>query len=260
MGVGGYSSGPGRARRGAPPRADARARTERRAGLDQPPARAVGAGGRRDLRADAVVLRKEGLCRRQSRSTPSSSKASNVRSSKFEVPAGPDPWRLPGRARNQRGHGGGGAASWCGARLMWRWSIKPGERDLAAVREEYRRAGIPARAEPFLDPVAARNGRGRPRDLAARARRRWPNWRPAGRPAVLVPFPAATDDHQRRNAEVLEQAGAAVLLEERRPDAGSAGLRVRPTCSADRATARADGRRRCARSPGPTRPRASWTA
>jgi UDP-N-acetylglucosamine--N-acetylmuramyl-(pentapeptide) pyrophosphoryl-undecaprenol N-acetylglucosamine transferase len=37
----------------------------------------------------------------------------------------------------------------------------------------------------------------------------------AGRPAVLVPFPAATDDHQRRNAEVLDRAGAAVLLHER---------------------------------------------
>jgi UDP-N-acetylglucosamine--N-acetylmuramyl-(pentapeptide) pyrophosphoryl-undecaprenol N-acetylglucosamine transferase len=34
----------------------------------------------------------------------------------------------------------------------------------------------------------------------------------AGRPSLLVPFPQAADDHQRRNAEVLVQVGAAVML------------------------------------------------
>ena len=34
----------------------------------------------------------------------------------------------------------------------------------------------------------------------------------AGRPSVLVPFAAAADDHQRKNAEVLAEAGAAVML------------------------------------------------
>jgi len=33
----------------------------------------------------------------------------------------------------------------------------------------------------------------------------------AGKPALLVPFPAAADDHQRKNAEVLANAGAAVM-------------------------------------------------
>jgi UDP-N-acetylglucosamine--N-acetylmuramyl-(pentapeptide) pyrophosphoryl-undecaprenol N-acetylglucosamine transferase len=36
----------------------------------------------------------------------------------------------------------------------------------------------------------------------------------AGKPAILVPFPRAADDHQKRNAEALERAGAAVMLEE----------------------------------------------
>jgi len=36
----------------------------------------------------------------------------------------------------------------------------------------------------------------------------------AGKPAVFVPFPRAADDHQKRNAEALERAGAAVMLEE----------------------------------------------
>jgi UDP-N-acetylglucosamine--N-acetylmuramyl-(pentapeptide) pyrophosphoryl-undecaprenol N-acetylglucosamine transferase len=36
----------------------------------------------------------------------------------------------------------------------------------------------------------------------------------AGKPAVFVPFPRAADDHQKRNAEALERAGAALMLEE----------------------------------------------
>jgi UDP-N-acetylglucosamine--N-acetylmuramyl-(pentapeptide) pyrophosphoryl-undecaprenol N-acetylglucosamine transferase len=34
----------------------------------------------------------------------------------------------------------------------------------------------------------------------------------AGKPALLVPFPLAADDHQRRNAEALAEAGAATML------------------------------------------------
>jgi UDP-N-acetylglucosamine--N-acetylmuramyl-(pentapeptide) pyrophosphoryl-undecaprenol N-acetylglucosamine transferase len=89
-----------------------------------------------------------------------------------------------------------------------------GERDVETVREGYRQAGIAARAEPFLDRVAdemgeadivvSRAGATTLAELAA-----------AGRPAVLIPFPAATDDHQRRNAEILAHAGAAVLIDQR---------------------------------------------
>jgi len=89
-----------------------------------------------------------------------------------------------------------------------------GERDLADVRRGYAHAGVDARAESFLDPVVGevmdadlvvcRAGATTLAELAA-----------AGRPAVLVPFAAATDDHQRKNAAVLEQAGAAVMVLER---------------------------------------------
>ena len=89
-----------------------------------------------------------------------------------------------------------------------------GERDVDDVRRRYADAGIPARAESFLDPVVrevmaadlliCRAGATTLAELAA-----------AGRPAVLIPFAAATDDHQRRNAQVLVDAGAAVMVEER---------------------------------------------
>jgi len=36
----------------------------------------------------------------------------------------------------------------------------------------------------------------------------------AGKPAILIPFPRASDDHQKRNAEAFEKAEAAVMIEE----------------------------------------------
>jgi UDP-N-acetylglucosamine--N-acetylmuramyl-(pentapeptide) pyrophosphoryl-undecaprenol N-acetylglucosamine transferase len=88
-----------------------------------------------------------------------------------------------------------------------------GTRDLEEVRQAYARAGVPARVEAFFDPVASelaaatlvvsRAGATTLAELAA-----------AGRPAVLVPLPTATDDHQRKNAQVLARAGAAVILEQ----------------------------------------------
>jgi UDP-N-acetylglucosamine--N-acetylmuramyl-(pentapeptide) pyrophosphoryl-undecaprenol N-acetylglucosamine transferase len=37
----------------------------------------------------------------------------------------------------------------------------------------------------------------------------------AGKPAIFIPFPHAADDHQLRNAQALERAGAAVLIAEK---------------------------------------------
>jgi UDP-N-acetylglucosamine--N-acetylmuramyl-(pentapeptide) pyrophosphoryl-undecaprenol N-acetylglucosamine transferase len=37
----------------------------------------------------------------------------------------------------------------------------------------------------------------------------------AGRPSILIPLPTATDDHQRKNADALVRAGAAVMLEQK---------------------------------------------
>lgn len=89
-----------------------------------------------------------------------------------------------------------------------------GEHDLELVRDAYRRAGLDARVEPFLFAmdrevkgaylVVCRAGATTLAELAA-----------AGRPSVLIPLPAATDDHQRKNAEVLRDAGAAEMLEQK---------------------------------------------
>ena len=67
---------------------------------------------------------------------------------------------------------------------------------------------------PFLDDmpacfaqanlVMARSGASTVAELAA-----------AGKPALLVPFAAAADEHQKRNAEAMVDAGAAVFLVER---------------------------------------------
>ena len=51
------------------------------------------------------------------------------------------------------------------------------------------------------DLIVCRSGAGAVAELAA-----------AGKPSVLVPFPFAADDHQTRNAEAMERAGASRLV------------------------------------------------
>jgi UDP-N-acetylglucosamine--N-acetylmuramyl-(pentapeptide) pyrophosphoryl-undecaprenol N-acetylglucosamine transferase len=62
---------------------------------------------------------------------------------------------------------------------------------------------IPDMAAAFAaaDLVVCRAGAGAVAEVAA-----------AGKPAILVPFPFASDQHQLRNAEVLERAGAARMV------------------------------------------------
>jgi UDP-N-acetylglucosamine--N-acetylmuramyl-(pentapeptide) pyrophosphoryl-undecaprenol N-acetylglucosamine transferase len=89
-----------------------------------------------------------------------------------------------------------------------------GERDLEMVREGYRRAGLEARVEPFLfamdremkaaDVIVCRAGATTLAEITA-----------AGRAAILVPLPTATDDHQRKNARALVKQGAAQMIDQR---------------------------------------------
>ena len=86
-----------------------------------------------------------------------------------------------------------------------------GDRDVEMVRAAYGKAGLQADVEPFLydmgrqlgqaDIVVCRAGATTLAEIAA-----------AGTPAILIPLPTATDDHQRRNAEALGDAGASEVL------------------------------------------------
>jgi len=88
-----------------------------------------------------------------------------------------------------------------------------GERDYNDAQAAYASLSGSAEAHRFIDDmpsffaradlVLCRSGASTVAELTA-----------AGKPAVLVPFPRAADDHQKRNAEALERAGAAVMLEE----------------------------------------------
>jgi UDP-N-acetylglucosamine--N-acetylmuramyl-(pentapeptide) pyrophosphoryl-undecaprenol N-acetylglucosamine transferase len=89
-----------------------------------------------------------------------------------------------------------------------------GERWIDAAKRNYAEAGMSARLQPFIEDMAAvygwadvvicRAGALTVSELAA-----------AGVASILVPFAAATDDHQTRNAAFLVDAGAAVVIAER---------------------------------------------
>ena len=86
-----------------------------------------------------------------------------------------------------------------------------GERDVEMVRAGYARVGLDAAVEPFLydmgrrlgqaDVIVCRAGATTLAEITA-----------AGKPAILIPLPTATDDHQRKNAEALAAAGGAEVL------------------------------------------------
>jgi UDP-N-acetylglucosamine--N-acetylmuramyl-(pentapeptide) pyrophosphoryl-undecaprenol N-acetylglucosamine transferase len=92
-----------------------------------------------------------------------------------------------------------------------------GERDYNDAQAAYQRAGASAEVFPFINDMPAffaradlllcRSGASTVAEITA-----------AGKPAVFVPFPRAADDHQRVNAQALERAGAAVVLEETKLD------------------------------------------
>jgi UDP-N-acetylglucosamine--N-acetylmuramyl-(pentapeptide) pyrophosphoryl-undecaprenol N-acetylglucosamine transferase len=86
-----------------------------------------------------------------------------------------------------------------------------GARWLESARRNYHDAGVGVRLDAFIEDMAeayawadlviCRAGALTISELAA-----------AGVGAILVPFPAATDDHQSRNAAFLVRAGAALVI------------------------------------------------
>lgn len=94
------------------------------------------------------------------------------------------------------------------------------EEDMARVVAAYEAAGIVAEVQPFFRDIPARlaeaqlvisrSGASSVADISV-----------IGRPAVLIPFAAATGDHQTANARGLVDAGAAVLIPEKLLDPAS---------------------------------------
>ncbi len=88
-----------------------------------------------------------------------------------------------------------------------------GEKLHAEAQQAYTQAGVQADVEPFItdmaeafawaDLVVCRSGASTLAELCA-----------VGIGSVLVPFAAAVDDHQTRNAEYLVERGAALLLKQ----------------------------------------------
>jgi UDP-N-acetylglucosamine--N-acetylmuramyl-(pentapeptide) pyrophosphoryl-undecaprenol N-acetylglucosamine transferase len=97
--------------------------------------------------------------------------------------------------------------------------------DLEAVRQTYRDAGIAAESASFFDDVPARlasahlvisrAGASSVAEIAT-----------VGRPAILVPFAAAAEDHQTLNARALAAEGAAWVMTERDFTAAALATRV----------------------------------
>ncbi|QIL91710.1 undecaprenyldiphospho-muramoylpentapeptide beta-N-acetylglucosaminyltransferase [Microbulbifer sp. SH-1] len=93
-----------------------------------------------------------------------------------------------------------------------------GQRHLDVAKEAYERAGVEAEVVPFIADMAAaygqadlvicRSGALTVSEIAA-----------AGVGAIMVPFPFAIDDHQTKNGEWLQQAGAAKVIQQDALDA-----------------------------------------
>lgn len=88
-----------------------------------------------------------------------------------------------------------------------------GEADEAAVRRRYQQEGVEGRVQAFFDDMAdcysradfliCRAGATTVAEIVC-----------LGKPAILVPFPFAADDHQTENARALVEAGGAEMIQE----------------------------------------------
>ncbi|MEX2643230.1 MAG: undecaprenyldiphospho-muramoylpentapeptide beta-N-acetylglucosaminyltransferase [Acetobacterales bacterium] len=85
--------------------------------------------------------------------------------------------------------------------------------DLERVRAVYRRLGVAADLATFFDDMPARLA-GNHMIISRAGASTVAEIRAVGIPAILVPYPYATDDHQTANARALEEGGGAWLLPE----------------------------------------------
>ncbi|HLK17658.1 MAG TPA: undecaprenyldiphospho-muramoylpentapeptide beta-N-acetylglucosaminyltransferase [Bryobacteraceae bacterium] len=105
------------------------------------------------------------------------------------------------------------------AKFPVRFIHQTGVNGQEALAKKFAETGLEGEILPFIDDMPAaftradlvicRAGAGALAELAA-----------AGKPAILVPLPSATDDHQLRNAEAFTKAGAAQLVLDSQMDGG----------------------------------------
>ena len=98
--------------------------------------------------------------------------------------------------------------------LQWQWLHLTGPNDVERVKQTYARLGLQGRGASVLlemdlalGAATAGVSRAGASSLAELAAMRLP--------CLLVPFPAAADNHQFHNARAFEETGAARLLEQR---------------------------------------------
>ena len=98
----------------------------------------------------------------------------------------------------------------------WQIVHQSGTADAEATRRRYAALGLEAAVLPFITDMPATLGNA---DLAvSRAGgTTLAELAVAGVPAVLLPYPHAADDHQRKNAEVVARQGAGMVVDQREP-------------------------------------------
>lgn len=87
------------------------------------------------------------------------------------------------------------------------------EEQVNAVRQAYVQAGVKAEIAPFFSDMGERLARAH-LVISRAGASSVTELQAAGRPAILIPFAAAADDHQTANAEGLTGVGAADVLSE----------------------------------------------
>lgn len=124
-----------------------------------------------------------------------------------------------------------------GPRNLIRVSHQAREEDLPRVVEAYAQAGIIADVQPFFTDiprrlseaqlVISRSGASSVADISV-----------IGRPSILVPYAAATADHQTANARGLVEAEAAILIPEKALDPATLAAQMQAVLSDPEAAAR----------------------
>lgn len=94
------------------------------------------------------------------------------------------------------------------------------EEQVEAAKKTYKKANVGAEVSPFFKDMGQRLGAAH-LVIARAGASTVTELQVAGRPAILVPFAAAADDHQTANAEGLTGVGAADLFVESEFDAGA---------------------------------------